>query len=580
MKEEEIHEKKETEPGLLGVSVYHFTNHFLLEVRAEFGNSAEACNIHKIEDLRKFDQNGIIRQKGQGISCPIDGRPGAAYVHTLEHANHVGRASIMLSYTWEYTIGDIIDVLTKYCTSNNLDQKKVYVWICCLCVNQHRVVERKKRGEVVPSDQFREVFYERVTKIGHVLAMMSPWTEPAYLRRVWCIFELFTASKRGCKITIEMPSKERTDFLNGISNMSQDMDFVKKLFDALSRTNIESAKASVESDKVDILKIIQNETSFDHFNATINHFIRRWVIRLVRDALNSRFDPVRDGSYDKQWAIIHGRLGILFHRIGEFEQALDMFKVELKMCEEEFGSSHIRIAHPLNNIALTLKEQANYEDALYFYNRSLVITEKEFGRDHTEMALIFNNIGGVYASQDESTKALEIFNQALTIRKQNIGQHHELTATTLMNIATVLGEQGNFDEASEKYEQVLPIFEEKYGRDSVEIASLMHNAAVTLSNQQKYKDAMEKYLSSLAIYTKVLGMNHQETLNVRENIAVLENEMQMFEKTQISLPLRAKQGWINILRQMTHAKSLSYKTLLIAKYSWETVSGTISSIAS
>ena len=68
-----------------------------------------------------------------------------------------------------------------------------------------------------------------------------------------------------------------------------------------------------------------------------------------------------------------------------------MFKVELKMCEEEFGSSHILIAHPLNNIALTLKEQAKYEDALNYYNRSLVITEKKFGRDHTEMALIFNN---------------------------------------------------------------------------------------------------------------------------------------------------------------------------------------------
>ena len=74
----------------------------------------------------------------------------------------------------------------------------------------------------------------------------------------------------------------------------------------------ESAKASVESDKVDILKIIQNETSFDHFNITINHFIRRWAIRLVRDALNSRFDPVRHGAYDKQWAIIHGRVGSSF----------------------------------------------------------------------------------------------------------------------------------------------------------------------------------------------------------------------------------------------------------------------------
>ena len=131
--------------------------------------------IYQIEDLGKLDDNGIIREKGKDTTCPMDGRQGAAYVHTLQGDEHVGPASIMLSYTWGYTIGDIVDVLNNYCTTNNLNPKEVYVWICCLCVNQHRVIEKKRNGEVVPFEEFESVFFKRVTGIGHILAMMAPW---------------------------------------------------------------------------------------------------------------------------------------------------------------------------------------------------------------------------------------------------------------------------------------------------------------------------------------------------------------------------------------------------------------------
>jgi len=271
--------KRKTDLDLRGVSVHHLANYFMDLVRAKYPDSAERIDaqrkinealerndlleayknndtiklnkgksemrrqdekefeyisglfnnlrklpksedttIYQIEDLRELETNGIIREEGKDTICPIDGEKGAAYVHTLQGDDHVGPASIMISYTWGYSIGDIVDVLTNYCESNNLNPKEVYVWICCLCVNQHRVVELKKRKEEIPFAEFRKVFHGRVTSIGHVVAMMSPWTGPEYLTRVWCIFELFTASMmEDCKITIEMPEREREDFLEGLA---------------------------------------------------------------------------------------------------------------------------------------------------------------------------------------------------------------------------------------------------------------------------------------------------------------------------------------------------------------------------
>eukprot|EP00554_Chaetoceros_debilis_P006376 CAMPEP_0194072624 /NCGR_PEP_ID=MMETSP0149-20130528/317_1 /TAXON_ID=122233 /ORGANISM="Chaetoceros debilis, Strain MM31A-1" /LENGTH=495 /DNA_ID=CAMNT_0038752521 /DNA_START=38 /DNA_END=1522 /DNA_ORIENTATION=+ len=476
---------------LLGVSVHHFRTYFMDLVRAKNPDSGTDTTIYQIEALREFDKNGIIREKGKNTMCPIDSEKGAAYVHTLQGADHVGPASIMLSYTWRYTIGDIVDVLTNYCKSNGLNQKKLYVWICCLCVNQHRVVGMKKRKEDIPFEEFHNVFHGRVTSIGHVLAMMSPWTGPEYLNRVWCIFELFTASKESCKVTIEMPKREREDFIERIMN---DDEYANKLFSVLSSTDVEKAEASVLSDRENILNIVKNETGgYDQFNVAINQLIRTWVLQLIKDAARSRLEDVVDGEYDEDCAQFHNRVGLLFWELGEYENAMETFRVELKMVEEKFGSEHIRMTYPLHNIALVLRDQGKYEEALGYYTKSLVINEKRYGRETVKVALTLYSMGDVYRLLREYDKAIDTYNRVLVVYEEKFGLDHVETANTHMGIAIVLMDQEKYDEAMEKYNKILPIYEKKYGRDSVDTANLLGNMAETLYNQGKYEDAMEKY---------------------------------------------------------------------------------------
>ena len=127
------------------------------------------------------------------------------------------------------------------------------------------------------------------------------------------------------------------------------MGHINALFDTLASTNVDNAKASVESDRIDILNIIKTETSFDHFNMTINDLIRKWVIRLIIDAARSRLDATKEGGgFDTECARFHGQVGILSWRMGEYEYALDMYKIEMKMVEKEFGSLHQRMTYLSN----------------------------------------------------------------------------------------------------------------------------------------------------------------------------------------------------------------------------------------
>ncbi|CAB9509166.1 hypothetical protein SEMRO_377_G130100.1 [Seminavis robusta] len=122
-------------------SVHHIATEFLDQVISTPGLS-HTSTIYEIENLQ--GPPGLIRQRGLDVVCPVDGQKGAAYVDCLEGEDHVGEATHMLSYAWSYSIGDIVDTLVHYCTSTGKDPRRAYVWMCCLCVNQHRVVLQKK----------------------------------------------------------------------------------------------------------------------------------------------------------------------------------------------------------------------------------------------------------------------------------------------------------------------------------------------------------------------------------------------------------------------------------------------------
>mmetsp|Transcript_10454 Transcript_10454/g.15267 ORF Transcript_10454/g.15267 Transcript_10454/m.15267 type:complete len:177 (+) Transcript_10454:82-612(+) len=174
-----------------------------------------------------------------------------------------------------------------------------------------------------------------------------------------------------------------------------------------------------------------------NFNIAIDSLIRQWVIRFIEDTAPSRWEDMFDGGYDKDCAILHCRLGLLFRRLGEYDLAVKMYNVELKMVEKDFGSDHIGMYYPLNNIASVLKMQGKYEDTLNTYTEAMAIGEKELECNALDVTLVEHNMGHVYRLQREYDKAIGALNRALAIRKEKLGLDHVHTADTLGNIASV-----------------------------------------------------------------------------------------------------------------------------------------------
>ena len=89
---------------------------------------------------------------------------GCAYVDTLSSEDDVGRARALLSYSWGYLVAEVSAALSAWCDRHERDPKRTPIWICSLCLNQHRM-----SSEVATPEQLAKAFGERVVAFGRIL---------------------------------------------------------------------------------------------------------------------------------------------------------------------------------------------------------------------------------------------------------------------------------------------------------------------------------------------------------------------------------------------------------------------------
>jgi hypothetical protein len=78
------------------------------------------------------------------------------------------------SDTWGYKVLSVSQALTRWAERVGRDPTRTYIWICSLCLNQHRIGET----DVSPEDLAKE-FGPRVQSIGRILPMLEPWRNPS-----------------------------------------------------------------------------------------------------------------------------------------------------------------------------------------------------------------------------------------------------------------------------------------------------------------------------------------------------------------------------------------------------------------
>lgn len=534
----------------LAPSVFHLQTAFL-ETMISSGLS-ENSTVYEIENLQDVEP-GLIRRKGIDVTCPVDGKNGAAYVHCLEGADHVGEATHMLSYAWGYTYKDIVDTLVKYCDDKGLDTKRTYIWICALCNNQHRVVERD-----VPFTEFKQVFHKKVRGIGHVLALMTPWNDPGYLKRVWCIFEMHTANvDNDVQIEIIMPPIQKKSLIAAVTKPADGKGTcgLDDLFAALASTKVENAQASRELDKQNILKLIE-ESNVEHgdsvgmgsfkVNADVNALLRTWIRDTVLDAVataekelegdgNGDSDGDSDGNTTasmsrRETATFLTFCASFFSRSGAHQEAMDLHQkgLDIYLTIEDTEDSKELAARCYNNIGTECESLGQYDRALEMHHKCREAFEEIYGLEHENTSVSYFNIGAVLKKLDRNEEAMEMYQKSLDIDRKIKGDNHIDVALSYSYIGRIKQHNADYDGALEMFTMSLKIREETYGDQHPDAAIGYGDLGLLKHMLGEYDDAIAFHKKALTIQRVILGDLHPDTAAVFQNIggAYYEKGMQ------------------------------------------------------
>ena len=218
---------------------------------------------------------------------------------------------------------------------------------------------------------------------------MSPWEDPEYIKRAWCLLELYYASKSkwshtwlsflsdSVNVDIIMPPKERNNFIQGLRNNGVS-NHLNKIFELLANTRVQDAEASNPDDKDKILELIKEGPGYTEFNITVNDLIRNWVIQIASDEVQvaERVKVANKGNNTlaaHEYANTLNNFGILLRKVGETGDALDLFQRALDIFENIYERNHADVAQSVNYVAEVLFVKGQIDEALKLHEEALVI---------------------------------------------------------------------------------------------------------------------------------------------------------------------------------------------------------------
>ena len=220
-----------------------------------------------------------------------------------------------------------------------------------------------------------------------------------------------------------------------------------------------------------------------------------------------------------------GRMGNLLLKIGQYDKAEELYKVQL-----EQTSDKVEKAHYYNQLGYIKDHQGDYNKAIWYYKQGLEIYQKMLPPNHPSLATSYNNIGGVYKSMGEYSEALSFYEESLDIKQKTLPKNHPSLATSYNNIGAVYKNMGEYLKALSFYGKALEIFEKTLPSNHPSLATSYNNIGLVYKHIGEHSKALSFYEKDLAICQKTLPSNHPSMATSYNNIAGVYYNLKQYSK--------------------------------------------------
>lgn len=403
-----------------GVSIFWIKNVFLHEAK-EHGlvdNNALICNIEDVSS----DQNRVLRSIGENFVCPRDGEVGAAIVDSIDKDEHTGPSNLILNYNEGVSVADVVAALWDFCFFNNYDAKLIYVWAPFLCTNFHRLHGKSKKN--VSGVDLRYSLRKRITSIGRVLTIVSPWVQPQNFLSVWGTYELYSAIDIGCKVIITTATRERNKL---ITTSLRKEDELTNLFKTIDEIKIQDAVSFNTLHDESILRLVRFGPGYDRVNGKVTTRLRRWAKEEVMKALKHHEGGSKDALKDEDFAFLCSEVAYALIRADEGTDALSLYNKALTIYKNVRGETETDGASLFMNAGMVLQATGDLKGAIKEYQKVLDIHQLVYGEEHIQTSNTYNHIGMAMEADEDLRGAVDNYKKALLIREKVCGSQNPYT---------------------------------------------------------------------------------------------------------------------------------------------------------
>lgn len=180
-------------------------------------------------------------------------------------SSYTENAEWFISHAWKYNFLDTINIMEDFFKKENGNEwEDTVVWFDLFCNSQHST-------SVKEFEWWASEFSMHLGTIGKILVLTakvddvsSPASSellfrPYCFKRVWCIFEFYSAIKSGCRFEVAMSASDESNL-----SLVAASDARSLFIDVRNQINFKTAEATKDSDKDDIQRVI--ETSIGYYD--------------------------------------------------------------------------------------------------------------------------------------------------------------------------------------------------------------------------------------------------------------------------------------------------------------------------
>lgn len=202
----------------------------------------------------------------------------------------------------------------------------------------------------------------------------------------------------------------------------------------------------------------------------------------------------------------------------DWQAAAGAWETVSRIQSAAFGSEDLRVAEPLENMALCYANIQRVPQAEAAFRRVLAIRQLNLGAMHTDVAQTTDQLGQLMYSAARYAEAEEFFERSLEIFSNALAPGNGLLARNYDNLAVTEAALQKWDEAAEHYGAALKI------RDADASLNLHHLALVNVARDDK-PAAAAMYRRALDVLDFPGNQNPELLKNVLEEYAALLKEM-------------------------------------------------------